>query len=101
MNGADVEAFQWMNPFVFAKDVGRIVAVLRFGNKEPTEQELQGMAAPSRMPPGCVPGEGVDPACEAAQNWRGVPALTAGTSVIQLTSMPRASSRDSILPIRS
>jgi uncharacterized repeat protein (TIGR01451 family) len=57
VNGADVDAFHWMNPFVFAKDVGRIVAVLRFGNKEPSEQELQGMAAPSLMPPGCVPGE--------------------------------------------
>jgi len=54
VNGADVDAFSWMDPFVFAKDVGRIVAVLRIGNKEPTDQELQGMANPSRVPLGCV-----------------------------------------------
>lgn len=49
VNGADVEPLAGLDPFSFSKDVGRPVAILRIGNKEPSAEVLQGMAGPGGM----------------------------------------------------
>lgn len=42
VNGADVEPLGGLDVLTFAREVGRPVAVLRWGNKEPTPEDLQG-----------------------------------------------------------
>jgi uncharacterized repeat protein (TIGR01451 family) len=49
VNGADVEPLAGLECFGFAREVGRTLAILRLGNKEPSPEALQGMAGPSGL----------------------------------------------------
>ncbi len=49
VNGADAEPMGGVDVFSFAREVGRPVAVLRWGNKEPSQEELQGRMPNSGM----------------------------------------------------
>ncbi len=42
VNGADVEPLAGLDPYSFAKEVGRPLAILRLGNKEPSADDLAG-----------------------------------------------------------
>lgn len=42
VNGADAEPLGGLDALTFAKEVGRPVAVMRWGNKEPSQDELSG-----------------------------------------------------------
>jgi uncharacterized repeat protein (TIGR01451 family) len=42
VNGADAEALSGQDPLAFSREVGRALAILRLGNKVPTEDDLSG-----------------------------------------------------------
>lgn len=57
INGGDAEPLGGLDALTFAKEVGRPVAILRWGNKEPTQEELEGKMMNANLG-GCMPGCG-------------------------------------------
>ena len=58
VNGGDAEPLGGLDALTFAKEVGRPVAILRWGNKEPTREELEGKMMNANLGgsmPGCGP----------------------------------------------
>jgi uncharacterized repeat protein (TIGR01451 family) len=57
VNGGDAEPLAGLDALTFAKEVGRPVAILRWGNKEPSQDELSGKMMNANLG-GCMPGCG-------------------------------------------
>jgi len=57
INGGDAEPLGGLDALSFAKEVGRPVAILRWGNKEPSREELEGRMMNANLG-GCMPGCG-------------------------------------------